>query len=68
LTLSILTSDQNKEDAAELLQQKAELEHRRKEAEDLAVAKETERDREVKKIGNYVHDSVPVSNNEVSQI
>ena len=51
-----------------MLQQKAELEQRRKEAEDLAIAKETERDREVKKIGNYVHDSVPVSNNEVSQI
>jgi seryl-tRNA synthetase len=58
---------QNKEDASDLIEQKAGLEKRKKEAEELAVQKETERDRRIRIIGNYVHDSVPVSNNEVRQ-
>lgn len=45
--------------------QKADLEKRKKEAEDAAVQKELERDRKIRSIGNYVHESVPVSNNEV---
>ena len=45
--------------------QKADLEKRKKEAEDYAVQKELERDRKIRTIGNYVHESVPVSNNEV---
>jgi seryl-tRNA synthetase len=61
----ILTTLKNKEDASELLQQKAELEKRRKEADDLALQKEVERDRKIKTIGNYVHESVPVSKDEV---
>ncbi|CAL5874134.1 uncharacterized protein PFLUO_LOCUS8421 [Penicillium psychrofluorescens] len=54
----------NKEDASDLIEQKAGLEKRKKEAEELAVQKETERDRRIRVIGNYVHNSVPVSNNE----
>ncbi|OKL61959.1 Serine--tRNA ligase, cytoplasmic [Talaromyces atroroseus] len=54
----------NKEDASELLQQKAELEKQKKESDENAIAREKERDKKIKTIGNYVHDSVPVSNNE----
>ena len=62
---SLIVASQNKEDASELLQQKAELERQTKEATEIAVAKEAERDRKIKTIGNYVHDSVPISDNEV---
>ncbi|OJJ48769.1 hypothetical protein ASPZODRAFT_139737 [Penicilliopsis zonata CBS 506.65] len=54
----------NKEDASELMEQKAALEERKKKAEELAVEKEVQRDQKIRTIGNYVHDSVPVSNNE----
>ncbi|KAE8382144.1 hypothetical protein BDV26DRAFT_254515 [Aspergillus bertholletiae] len=54
----------NKEDASSLLEEKAALEQRKKEAEDLALDKEKQRDSKLRTIGNYVHDSVPVSNNE----
>ncbi|KKK15969.1 hypothetical protein P175DRAFT_0504437 [Aspergillus ochraceoroseus IBT 24754] len=54
----------NKEDASNLLEEKVALEKRRKAAEELAVEKETLRDRKIKTIGNYVHESVPVSDNE----
>lgn len=54
----------NKEDASELLERKVDLERQKKEAEDLAIAKEAQRDKKIKTIGNYVHDTVPVSNNE----
>lgn len=53
-----------KEDASDLVNQKADIEKRKKEAEDIAAQKELERDRKIRPIGNYVHDSVPVSNNE----
>lgn len=59
---------QNKEDASDLIEQKAGLEKGKKEAEELAVQKETERDRRIRVIGNYVHNSVPVSNNEVKAV
>lgn len=55
----------NKEDASDLIDQKSALEKSKKEAEDLALQKETQRDIKVRTIGNYVHESVPVSNNEV---
>lgn len=42
------------------------MEKQKKEAEALAVEKETQREKMIRTIGNYVHDSVPVSNNEVS--
>ncbi|WEW56300.1 Cytosolic seryl-tRNA synthetase [Emydomyces testavorans] len=53
-----------KEDASDLLAQKVKLEQDKKAQEDLAVEKEKLRDRKLKTIGNYVHDSVPISNNE----
>ncbi|EYE99537.1 serine--tRNA ligase SES1 [Aspergillus ruber CBS 135680] len=54
----------NKEDANDLIEQKANLEKSKKEAEELAIEKESQRDRKIRTIGNYVHESVPVSNNE----
>lgn len=48
------------------MEQKASFEKRKKDAEDVAVQKEAERDKKIRTIGNYVHESVPVSNNEVS--
>ncbi|KAL2813335.1 hypothetical protein BDW59DRAFT_154871 [Aspergillus cavernicola] len=54
----------NKEDASSLLEEKATLEGRRKEADEFALQQERLRDRKIRTIGNYVHDSVPVSNNE----
>ncbi|KAL3469281.1 hypothetical protein BJX99DRAFT_241708 [Aspergillus californicus] len=54
----------NKEDASDLLEEKATFENRRKQAEELALQKECLRDKKIRTIGNYVHDSVPVSNNE----
>lgn len=59
---------QNKEDAGSLMEQKAGLEQRKKDAEELAVQKESQRDKKIRTIGNIVHDSVPVSNNEVCVI
>lgn len=49
-----------------MIEQKSILEKRKKEAEGIAVEKEAQRDRKIRTIGNYVHDSVPVSDNEVS--
>lgn len=54
----------NKEDASDLISQKTDVDKRKKQAEDAALAKELERDRKIRTIGNYVHDSVPLSNNE----
>jgi seryl-tRNA synthetase len=47
------------------MEQKAALEKRKKEAEEHASELENRRDRKIRTIGNYVHESVPVSNNEV---
>jgi seryl-tRNA synthetase len=58
----------NKEDASELLQQKSDLDKQKKDAEENALAKEKERDRKIKTIGNYVHDSVPISDNEDNNV
>ena len=41
------------------------LEGDKKRKEDEALEKEFKRDIKIKTIGNYVHDSVPVSDNEV---
>ncbi|KAJ5095157.1 hypothetical protein N7532_007448 [Penicillium argentinense] len=54
----------NKEDASELIAEKAELDKKKKEAEDKAIQVENERDRKIRTIGNYVHESVPVSQTE----
>lgn len=39
-----------------------------KRIEDLALEKERKRDLKIKTIGNYVHDSVPIDNNEVCPV
>ncbi|KAM5441629.1 Cytosolic seryl-tRNA synthetase [Microsporum ferrugineum] len=58
----------NKEDASDLLQQKATLEEEKKAIEDRAVQCEQLRDRRLKTIGNYVDDSVPIDNNEDNNV
>ncbi|KAL9090428.1 MAG: hypothetical protein Q9159_001957 [Coniocarpon cinnabarinum] len=54
----------NKENADELLQKKRELEDQKKKQEELAVEKELALARKAKTVGNLVHESVPVSDNE----
>ena len=54
-----------KQDATALLQERANLEKEKKVLEDSATEKEAILMRKVRTIGNYVHESVPVSNNEV---
>ncbi|KAL2119151.1 hypothetical protein VTJ04DRAFT_6111 [Mycothermus thermophilus] len=53
-----------KEDVTDLLKQKADLEKEKKDLLALAAEKEKLLKAKVKSIGNYVHDSVPVSDNE----
>ncbi|EWZ35622.1 seryl-tRNA synthetase [Fusarium oxysporum f. sp. radicis-lycopersici 26381] len=53
-----------KEDATELLKQKEELTEKKKIQEELAAAKNAELKVKAKLVGNYVHDSVHVSDNE----
>ncbi|KEF61643.1 seryl-tRNA synthetase [Exophiala aquamarina CBS 119918] len=53
-----------KQDATDLLQEKTDLEKQKKQIEDEALEKERLRDRKCKAIGNYVHESVPVNDNE----
>ena len=56
---------QAKSDATKELEQKVELEKEQKRMRELAQEKEKLVDRTLKTIGNYVHDSVPISDNEV---
>ncbi|KAI5798990.1 hypothetical protein EDC01DRAFT_721553 [Geopyxis carbonaria] len=53
-----------KEDASELLEKKAKIEAEKKELEAVAVEKEAQMNKKLGTIGNLVHDSVPVHNNE----
>lgn len=53
-----------KEDVTDLLKRKAELENEKKDLLASAAEKEKLLKIKVKGIGNYVHDSVPISNNE----
>ncbi|KAK8041196.1 seryl-tRNA synthetase [Apiospora phragmitis] len=53
-----------KEDAAELLAQKAELEKEKKALLESAAEKDVALRKKVKSIGNYVHESVPIHDNE----
>ncbi|KZF22619.1 seryl-tRNA synthetase [Xylona heveae TC161] len=53
-----------KEDASELLQRKVELEQEKKALELSAIEKEAALRKKIKTIGNYVHDTVPISNTE----
>lgn len=56
---------QNKQDASEQLKQKTDLEAEAKRVEEQAVEKEKLVNKKCKTIGNYVHESVPVNDNEV---
>ncbi|MCJ1309983.1 Cytosolic seryl-tRNA synthetase [Agyrium rufum] len=53
-----------KEDAVELLHKKATLEKEKKVLEESAAEKDALLTKKIRTIGNYVHESVPVSNNE----
>lgn len=56
---------QAKENADDLLKEKDKLQNEKKAQEDLANEKLIALQKKAKRIGNYVHDSVPVSDNEV---
>lgn len=56
---------QAKENAEEILRQKLDLEKEMRALEEAAVTKENALQQKLKTIGNYVHESVPVSDNEV---
>jgi len=56
---------QAKEDAAELMAQKAELEKEKKILIECAAEKDIALKKKIGTIGNIVHDSVPISDNEV---
>jgi seryl-tRNA synthetase len=56
---------QAKEDAAELMAQKAELEKEKKTLIESAAEKDIALKKKIGTIGNIVHDSVPISDNEV---
>jgi seryl-tRNA synthetase len=55
----------NKESADELIAKKNQVSEQRDQVKKLADEKEQERDRQLGLIGNLVHDSVPVSKDEV---
>lgn len=59
---------QAKQDATEQLKRKVELEKEVRRIEELAQEKERKRDIKIRTIGNYVHDSVPINDNEVCEI
>jgi len=54
-----------KEDADDLMKQKADLEKEKKDLIESAAAKEVTLKKKIGTIGNIVHDSVPVHDNEV---
>lgn len=54
-----------KENADDLLKQKAELAKEKKDLDDSANEKDIALRKKMNTIGNIVHDSVPVNNNEV---
>lgn len=56
---------QAKENADDLLKQKIELEKEKRALVDSAAEKDTLLKTKIKTVGNIVHDSVPVSDNEV---
>ncbi|KAI4254086.1 MAG: hypothetical protein LQ352_003305 [Teloschistes flavicans] len=57
-----------KEDADNLVKIKGDLQDQKKGIEESALEKEAALQRKIKTIGNYVHDSVPISNNEDNNI
>ena len=65
MDLFLISSYKAKEDSTELLKKKVELEKEKKTLEDSASEKEVALQKKLKTVGNYVHNSVPISNNEV---
>ena len=59
---------QAKEDAEDLLRKKGDLEKEKKVMEESAKEKDAMLQKKLRTVGNYVHDSVPISNNEVTRI
>ena len=57
-----------KENADDLLKKKEDLTNHKKALEDSAIEKEKELYKKLKTIGNYVHESVPISDNEVREM
>ena len=55
-----------KEDAKDLLLQKSQLEKRKIAEEEIVVAKRAILQQQARLVGNYVHDTVPVSNDEAN--
>ncbi|KAL9611314.1 MAG: hypothetical protein Q9167_004038 [Letrouitia subvulpina] len=53
-----------KEDASQLIQEKESLQREKKKVEDSVLEKERALRKTIKTIGNYVHDSVPISKSE----
>ncbi|KDN59910.1 putative seryl-tRNA synthetase [Colletotrichum sublineola] len=58
----------NKENADDLLKKKEDLQKQKKDKEDEAAAKLVTLNAKAKSIGNYVHDSVPISDNEDNNV
>ena len=57
-----------KENADSLLQQKTQMDKEQKELEDAGNEKDVILQKKLKTIGNYVHESVRISDNEVTGI
>ena len=60
--------DKAKQDATEEMKKKVDLEKEKKVLEDSAKEKDAMLQKKLKTVGNYVHDSVPVSDNEVRSV
>jgi seryl-tRNA synthetase len=60
------SSEQAKENADDLMKEKDELTAQKKSLEESANEKHLALMKTAKRVGNYVHESVPVSDNEVS--
>ncbi|GKT60570.1 seryl-tRNA synthetase [Colletotrichum tofieldiae] len=58
----------NKENADDLLKKKEDLQKQKKDKEDEATAKLVTLNAKAKSIGNYVHESVPISDNEDNNV
>lgn len=58
--------NQAQEDAQDSLQLKLSLETEKRELEEQASKAESDLDKQVRMVGNYVHDSVPIGTDEVS--
>lgn len=60
-----LNLNQEKKDASELQEKSKTTKSKIKEAEEKALETESQRDKTLNQIGNIIHDSVPISQDEV---